>query len=58
MSNSHPPVPEMPDCHACNNKMYYPPEDKFMCLQKCENGSLYNPAEPIRLYTITSEDKT
>jgi hypothetical protein len=46
---------ELPDCMTCNNKMYYPPEDKFICMQKCENGSLYNPCQPIQLYTITTE---
>jgi hypothetical protein len=25
---------------------------------ECTNGSEFKPAEPIRLYTITSEDKT
>ena len=54
------PVPEMPDCTYCrhfsNAEFGYP--DRCMATRKCTNGSEFKPAEPIRLYTITSEDKT
>jgi hypothetical protein len=56
---TQPPVPEMPDCRLC---AHYIPEDNNYyqrCLRiNCTNGSEFKPAEPIRLYTITSEDKT
>jgi NAD-dependent SIR2 family protein deacetylase len=59
--NTQPPVPEMPDCAQCQYSLI----NRFtlMCYRglvrpRCTNGSEFKPAEPIRLYTITSEDKT
>jgi len=56
---TNPPVPEMPDCRLCVCS-YYPdmPDSDLKCmLNRCTNGSEFKPAEPIRLYQITSEDK-
>jgi hypothetical protein len=62
---TNPLAPEMPDCAQCQ---HYVPEnnDYYQTCRKlptgysrnCTNGSEFKPAEPIRLYTITSEDKT
>ena len=59
------PVPEMPDCRLCS---YCEPQPgniyAMICMAhyrneyvECTNGSEFEPAEKIRLYTITSEDK-
>jgi hypothetical protein len=54
------PVPEMPDCRLCKNLSKGTDDNPFCwaAANYCTNGSEFKPAEPIRLYTITSEDKT
>jgi len=46
----------LPDCATCFHKMWYPPEDRFMCVQNCTNGFFYLKCEPVRLYKIEVDD--
>ena len=61
--DNKPLAPELPDCRLCDH-MYYPdmpdspPECDAQNYCDCTNGCEFKPAEPIRLYQITSEDKT
>ena len=57
------PVPEMPDCRLCEKFTIDFHGDEVCTLSiiddyECTNGSEFKPAEKIRLYQITSEDKT
>jgi hypothetical protein len=58
------PVPEMADCRSCRSLSKYKGVSYCYDIREgfpCTNGSRYQPiyhAEPIRLYTITSEHKT
>jgi hypothetical protein len=54
---------ELPDCAKCG-RSYINTLDQLDCMVRfynestCVNGNKWKPSEPIRLYTITSEDKT
>lgn len=61
----HVTLKEMPDCRLCDfytiHQFKYQIGKRPMCLivsvDECTNGSEFKPAEPIQLYTITSEEK-
>jgi hypothetical protein len=54
------PVPEMADCVQCKHFKLLNGREPY-CFHfedfGCINASGFKPAEPIRLYTITSEGK-
>ena len=55
---TNPPVPEMADCRNCIRHVVIASSSKCCSFYKCVDGNYFIQAEPIRLYQITSEDKT